>query len=245
MKRNRKACCSGYVTSWSVSIHRLIQQGEKWRRNCGDGVCHSEASPEGPLESRLFRETNLNVVRKEGEWCVQKPGDTGGHPKEHRLVSAVEGASIPGVWARGVAQGLWVMGEPGEDRRGSLEDGNRMESGLNQDQQTRTMGYRRLTKGVWCCESTQQFQVLKLGWWSLCFRTWDFLILGVKLWDAATPSSNVKMIWDGQWYRRGGWSWLQIRKHEEKTWHKCSSAAEGKYEREGLEGAGKTLPGAE
>ena len=49
------------------------------------------------VESRLFRETNLNVVRKEGEWCVQKPGDTGGHPKEHRLVSSVEGASIPGV----------------------------------------------------------------------------------------------------------------------------------------------------
>lgn len=57
------------------------------------------------VESRLFRETNLNLVRKEGEWCVQKPGDTGGHPKEHRLVSAVEGASIPGVGARGVAQG--------------------------------------------------------------------------------------------------------------------------------------------
>lgn len=55
------------------------------------------------------------------------------------------------------------MGEPGEDCRGSLEDGNWMEPGLNRDQQTRTMGYRRLTEGVWCCESTQQFQVLKLG----------------------------------------------------------------------------------
>lgn len=58
------------------------------------------------VESRLFSETNLNLGRKEGEWCVQRPGDMGGHPKEHMTCFCCRRSQHPWTGSEGSSTGL-------------------------------------------------------------------------------------------------------------------------------------------
>ena len=53
------------------------------------------------VESRLFRETDLNLGRKVGEWCVQRPGDKGGHSKEHMTCFCCRRSQDPWSGERG------------------------------------------------------------------------------------------------------------------------------------------------
>lgn len=129
------------------------------------------------------------------------------------VVSVVEGARIPGVGNEGSSTGL--AGDRGA-RRGQQKQPGGWELGGIQGELGPTEkddGLQEAHKGSLVLWEHPEISGSEISWLRLCFRTWDFLILWVKLWDAAPPSSNVKMIWDGQWYRIGGWSWLQIRRH--------------------------------